>query len=167
MKDSKSFRNIGFISILFSFSLGLVYPPSIAQDSSFSFIRILSEEESLFKPLIQRDIEALIDELIEAFNLENSEEDFNVSCLRETRNGSYFFRACEPAFLTQERKANSVAWREGKESLLTKEAILAKFSRRLALFDATFLSLLRQDEQIMQTVNLLLDKRKALIQDEN
>ena len=166
MKDSKSFRNIGFISILFGFSLGLLFPLSIAQDSSFSFISILSEEESLFKPLIQRDIEVLVDELIEAFNSENLEEDFNVSCLRETRNGSYFFRACEPAFLTKERQTYNVAWRQGKEELLTREAILIKFKNRLDVFDAAFSTLLEKDEDLMKKVNLLIDKRRELTQGE-
>ena len=77
----------------------------------------------LFDPILQSQIEFLEDELFVVFNSKNNSDDFDISCGKETQNGSYFFRACEPVFLSLARQKNSLEWRAGREALLTTENI--------------------------------------------
>lgn len=134
----------------------------IAQDNVLRLSDIISADESVFEPLIQKEIEGLEDELIAAFNLSNEIEDFEITCLKETQNGSYFFRACDPAFLIKERQANNIAWRKGTEELLTKEAITSRFSEKLRELDMAFLKMLNEDKKSMEIANSLIDLRESL-----
>jgi hypothetical protein len=135
---------------------------TIAQEESLRLSAIISSEESVFEPLVQKEIEDLEDKLIAAFNKSNAVEDFEITCLKETQNGSYFFRACDPAFLIKERQANSVAWRAGREKLLTKEAIASKFSNKLNELDMAFTKMLEQDETAMRIANSLIALKETL-----
>ena len=129
---------------------------TLAQEESLRLSAIISSEESVFEPLVQKEIEDLEDKLIAAFNKSNAVEDFEITCLKETQNGSYFFRACDPAFLIKERQANSVAWRAGREKLLTKGAIASKFSNKLNELDMAFSRMLEQDATAMRIANSLI-----------
>jgi len=151
-------------SIIQSLVLILILNSShlIAQGELLRLSTIISTEESVFEPQIQRDIENLEDELIAIFNKSNTVEDFEITCLKETQNGSYFFRACDPVFLIKERQANSVAWRAGREKLLTKEAIASKFSDKLNELDMAFSKMLDEDKSAMQIVNSLIALKEAL-----
>ena len=135
---------------------------TIAQEESLRLSAIISSEESVFEPLVQKEIEDLEDKLIAAFNKSNAVEDFEITCLKETQNGSYFFRACDPAFLIKERQANSVAWRAGREKLLTKGAIASKFSNKLNELDMAFSKMLEQDETAMRIANSLIALKETL-----
>tara|TARA_E500000331_G_scaffold195690_1_gene187968 strand:+ start:227 stop:697 length:471 start_codon:yes stop_codon:yes gene_type:complete len=151
-------------SIIQSLALILMLNSShvIAQGELLRLSTIISTEESVFEPQIQRDVENLEDELIAIFNKSNTVEDFEITCLKETQNGSYFFRACDPAFLIKERQANSVAWRAGEEKLLTKEAIASKFRDKLNELDMAFSKMLDEDENAMQIANSLIALKGAL-----
>ncbi|MDG2420586.1 MAG: hypothetical protein P8N40_02665 [Gammaproteobacteria bacterium] len=134
----------------------------IGQGDILRLSDIISADESVFEPLIQKEIENIEDDLIAAFNSFNEIEDFEVTCHRETQNGSYFFRACDPAFLIRERQANNVAWREGKEELLTKDAIKLKFQNKLTQLDEAFSKMLNEDEQAMKIANSLIALKEVL-----
>jgi len=133
-----------------------------AQEDLLRLSAIISRDESVFEPLIQKEIEDHEDELIKAFNRSNEIKDFEITCLKETQNGSYFFRACDPAFLIKERQANNVAWREGKEELLTKEAITKKFSEKLNELDVAFLGMLNENKESMEIANALKELKERL-----
>jgi hypothetical protein len=133
-----------------------------AQEDLLRLSDIISRDESVFEPLIQKEIEDHEDELIKAFNRSNEIKDFEITCLKETQNGSYFFRACDPAFLIKERQANNVAWREGKEALLTKEAITKKFSEKLNELDVAFLGMLNENKESMEIANALKELKERL-----
>ncbi len=151
-------------SIIQSLSLILMLNSShvIAQGELLRLSTIISTEESVFEPQIQRDIENLEDELIAIFNESNAVKDFEITCLKETHNGSYFFRACDPVFLIKERQANSVAWRAGREKLLTKEAIASKFSDKLHELDMAFSKMLHEDKSALQIANSLIALKETL-----
>jgi len=133
-----------------------------AQEDLLRLSAIISRDESVFEPLIQKEIEDHEDELIKAFNRSNEIKDFEITCLKETQNGSYFFRACDPAFLIKERQANNVAWREGKEELLTKEAITKKFSEKLNELDVAFFGMLNENKESMVIANALKELKERL-----
>lgn len=134
----------------------------LSQEGLLRLSDIISADESMFEPLVQKQIENLEDQLIGAFNTSNKIEDFEITCLRETQNGSYFFRACDPAFLIKERQANSVAWREGKEKLLTKEAIRIQFEDELRDLDVAFSKMLDENKKFYEMAQSLLKLKESL-----
>ncbi len=134
----------------------------LSQEGLLRLSDIISADESMFEPLAQKQIENLEDQLIGAFNTSNKIEDFKITCLRETKNGSYFFRACDPAFLIKERQANSVAWREGKEKLLTKEAIRIQFEEELRDLDVAFSKMLDENKKFYEMAQSLLKLKESL-----
>jgi hypothetical protein len=134
----------------------------LSQEGLLRLSDIISADESMFEPLVQKQIENLEDQLIGAFNTSNKIEDFEITCLRETQNGSYFFRACDPAFLIKERQANSVAWREGKEKLLTKEAIRIQFEEELMELDVAFSKMLDENKKFYEMAQSLLKLKESL-----
>ena len=134
----------------------------LSQEGLLRLSDIISADESMFEPLVQKQIENLEDQLIGAFNTSNKIEDFEITCLRETQNGSYFFRACDPAFLIKERQANSVAWREGKEKLLTKEAIRIQFEEELRDLDVAFSKMLDENKKFYEMAQSLLKLKESL-----
>jgi|GEM_PF-5218194 hypothetical protein len=138
-----------------------------AQENILRLSDIIAADDSMFKPLIQQEIEGLEVELIAAFNALNEVEDFEITCLKETQNGSYFFRACDPAFLIRERQANNVAWRKGDEKLLTKKAIRLKFRAKLEQLDMAFSKMLNEDKNSMEIARTLNELRQALDRDSN
>ena len=85
--------------------------------------------------------------------------------MRETQNGSYFFRACDPIFLIKERQANNVAWRNGDEILLTKEAIRLKFREKLDQLDIAFSKMLNEDKNSMEIASTLAGLMKLADRD--
>ena len=137
----------------------------LAQDDTLRLSDIISADDSMFNPLVQKEIEGLEVELIAAFNALNEVEEFTITCLRETQNGSYFFRACDPIFLIKERQANNVAWRNGDEILLTKEAIRLKFREKLDQLDIAFSKMLNEDKNSMEIARTLAGLIKSLDRD--
>ena len=146
------------LSVLSFIAASSIYP----QDNILRLSDIITADESIFEPTLQQEIEDLEDELIIAFNSLNEIEDFEIQCFRETQNGSYFFRACDPVFLTKERQANSLAWRNGVEPLLTKSAILLKFQDKLDQLDVAFSKMLREDNEMMEIADSLLALKESL-----
>ena len=139
-------------------------PEALSQEGILRLSDIIAAEDAeaaALEPVFQRELEELEDKLIFAFNSLNEIEDFEIQCFRETQNGSYFFRACDPAFLTKERQANSLAWRKGTEPLLTKSAIRLKFQEKLDQLDAAFSKMLREDNEMMEIADSLLSMKES------
>ena len=107
-------------------------------------------------PVSQSQIEFLEDELFRIFNNKNNSDDFDISCGKETQNGSYFFRACEPVFLSLARQQNSVEWRAGREPLLTTERIREIFESKLQDMDFIFSKLLVEDKEVLELSEQLI-----------
>ena len=116
--------------------------------------------DTFFDPLLQGQIELLEDELFRNFNSKNNSDDFNISCGKETQNGSYFFRACEPVFLSLARQQNSLEWRAGREALLTTESIKEIFGSKLKEMDSVFFKLLLEDDNMLEISKRLISLRQ-------
>ena len=116
--------------------------------------------DTFFDPLLQGQIELLEDELFRDFNSKNNSDDFNISCGKETQNGSYFFRACEPVFLSLARQQNSLEWRAGREALLTTESIKEIFGSKLKEMDSVFFKLLLEDDNMLEISKRLISLRQ-------
>ena len=116
--------------------------------------------DTFFDPLLQGQIELLEDELFRDFNSKNNSDDFNISCGKETQNGSYFFRACEPVFLSLARQQNSLEWRGGREALLTTESIKEIFGSKLKEMDSVFFKLLLEDDNMLEISKRLISLRQ-------
>ena len=144
-------------------TLSLIVASSIyPQENTLRLSDIITADESIFEPILQQEIEDLEDKLIIAFNASNEIEDFEIKCVRETQNGSYFFRACDPIFLAKERQANALAWRQGSEDLLTKEAIKLKFSEKLQQLDVAFSEMLAKDQSFLEIARRIIRLRHEL-----
>ena len=116
--------------------------------------------DMLFDPMLQSQIELLEDEVFLVFNNKNNSNDFNISCGKETQNGSYFFRACEPVFLSLARQKNSLEWRAGREALLTTENIKEIFRLKLEEMDSIFFKLLLEDKNMLELSERLISLRQ-------
>jgi hypothetical protein len=133
-----------------------------ASNESLKLSDIWMPSDVLFDPILQSQIEFLEDELFVVFNSKNNSDDFDISCGTETQNGSYFFRACEPVFLSLARQRNSSEWRAGKEALLTTESIREIFRSKLEDMDSVFFKLLLEDKKALELSERLMSLRQNI-----
>ena len=127
---------------------------------------ILSERPEM-DPMLELEISEVEGELISIFNEINEEKDFEIVCQKETQNGSYFFRACDPMFLLRARQSNNRAWRNGQEDLLTKQAIKAKFASRFEELDVAFARILQANSRMKEMATELYEKGSVAQKDSN
>lgn len=137
-------------------------PSTIAAEQPLlKLSEIVTAEQVAIDPQLEEEINQIEDQLISAFNERNKEDDFQIICQKETQNGSFFFKACDPRFLLKARQANSRAWRNGLEELLTEEDIRTKFDQRFAELDRAFDAMLADDHNLRQLVKAISTKVRS------